>query len=138
MGFNGLTVLVLQQVRERSVKCPGRTSGECRGMPAGLNAVAGCLESDQPYAWVIEKRMKNTNGIGPATNARDDGVRQPTGLTLDLHTCLHADDSLEIAHHGWKRMRSGRSTKAVVGVVGVGNPIPNASLMASLSVFEPV
>lgn len=67
---------------------------------------------------------ENTNGIGPATNARDDGVRQPTGLTLDLHTCLHADDSLEIAHHGWKRMRSGRSTKAVVGVVGVGNPIP--------------
>ena len=48
MRFDGLPVLVLQQIRERSLKRAGRAAGECRGVAAGFDAVTRRLEADQP------------------------------------------------------------------------------------------
>ncbi len=108
MGFNGLTVLVFAASTRNDQVNPGRTSGECRGM---------CRPVSTPRrprirpasAWVIEGNMKNTRGGGPATYARDDGVRQPTGLTWITRASMPMI-RLEIAH-GWKRMPGRRSTK---------------------------
>ncbi len=89
-------------------------------MPAGLSAVAGCLNPDQPYAWVIEKTHEKCQ------------LRRPTDP--GSYTCLHADDSLSESRMVGKRMRSGRSTKSNGKVLSALTA--NASLMASLSVFE--
>lgn len=92
-------------------------------MLVGFNVVVGCFEFDQLYVWVIEKCMKNINGIGFVINVCDDGVRQLIGLILDLYMCFYVDDLLEIVYYGWKWMWFGCSIKVVVGVVGVGNLI---------------
>src|SRR5271167_4373956 len=93
-------------------------------MPAGLDTVAGRLESHQPNAGIVEERVENPDGIGSSPDACGYRVRQSAGLILDLRARLQADDSLKITHHDWEGMRSGRRAEAVVGVVGVGNPVP--------------
>src|SRR6202035_3964984 len=98
MGFDGLAVFVLQQVRERSLECSGRAAGECRCMPAGLDAVARRLVTDQPHAWGVDERVEDPDGIGSSADAGSDRVGQPARLSLDLDARLQPDDSLKITN----------------------------------------
>src|ERR1700679_3581240 len=106
MRFDGLAVLVLQQKRKRSLKRAGRATGECRGVTAGFDAVAGGFEADQPDTGVVEERVKYADRVGSPAYACGDGVGQSAGLILDLHARLESDDPLEVANHRREGMRS--------------------------------
>src|ERR1700747_994091 len=123
MRFDRLPVLVLQQKRERSLKRPGRPARERRRVAAGLNAVAGSLEADQPHARVVEEGVEDPDGVGSSADARGDGVGQSSGLILDLYTRLEPDDTLEVADHRRERMRPGGGAEAVGGACGAGDPV---------------
>src|ERR1700728_5474385 len=123
MRFDGLPVLVLQQKRERSLKRAGRAAGECRGVTAGFDAVAGRFEADQSDAGVVEERVKYADRVGSPADACGDGVGQSARLILDLHARLESDNPLEVTTHRREGMRSGGGAETVVGVVGVGNPV---------------
>src|ERR1700751_3328831 len=124
MGFDGLAVLVLQQVGKRSLKSTWRTAAECRCMSAGPDTIPCRLVSDQAHTGIIEKRVEDADSVGSSADTSYDRVGQSARLCLDLRTCLEADNSLKITHHGREGMRAGRSSEAVVGVLGVGDPIP--------------
>src|ERR1700722_7661969 len=115
MRFDRLPVLVLQQKRERSLKRARRTAGECRGVTAGFDAVAGRLETDQPDTGVVEERVKYADRIGSPADACGDGVGQSSRLILDLHARLESDDPLEVANHRREGMRSGGGAETVLG-----------------------
>src|ERR1700758_3554440 len=100
MGFDGLAVLVLQEVGKRSLKCTWRAPGECRRMSAGLDTVTCRLIPDQAHAGIIEKRVEDADRVGPPADAGHDRVGQSAGMRLDLRTRLEADDALKVTHHG--------------------------------------
>ena len=80
MGFDGLAVLVLQQVGERALKRSGRSAGERRRVPAGLDTVAGRLVADQPDPGVVDERVEDADRVRSATDAGGHRVGQPAGL----------------------------------------------------------
>ena len=123
MRFDGLPVLVLQQIRERALKRAGRSTGESRRVAAGFDTVAGRLVPDQPHAGIVDERVEDADRVRPATHARRHRVRQPARLIDDLHPRFQPDHPLEVAHHRRERMRASRGAEAVVGVVGVGDPV---------------
>ena len=92
-------------------------------MPAGLDAIAGGLETDQAHARIIDESMEDADRVGTATDAGGHSVRQAARLLQDLRPRLQSDDALEIADHRRERMRAGCGAEAVVGVVGVGHPV---------------
>ena len=124
MGFDGLALVVLKQIRERALKRSRRSTRESRCMATGFDAVACRFEADQPGIRIVDERVKDTDRIRTTTDARCDGIRQPARLRLDLRTRLEPDHPLEIAHHRRKRMGPSRGAEAVVRVVGVGDPVP--------------
>ena len=92
-------------------------------MPAGLDAVAGRLETDQAHARIVDERVEDADRVGPAADAGGDRVGQPARLVQDLRARLQSDDALEITDHRRERMRAGSGAEAVVRVVGVGHPV---------------
>src|SRR6201997_5558530 len=100
MGFDGLAVLVLQQVGKRSLKRTRRAPGECRCMSAGLDTITCRLIPDQAHTGIIEKRVEDADRVGSSADTGHDRVGQSAGLRLDLRTRLKADDALKVTHHG--------------------------------------
>ncbi len=123
MGFDGLAVFVLQQVGERPLERAGRATGEGRRVPTGLDAVAGRLVADQPHAGIVDERVEDADRIRSAADAGGHRVGQPARLVEHLRAGLQPDHPLEVTHHHRERVRSGRGAEAVVGVVGVGDPV---------------
>ena len=88
-----------------------------------VEAVTGRLDAEDPHVAIVEERMEEANGIGPATDAGDDGVGQSALGRHDLLACFLADDGLEVAHHGRIGVRSSGGADDVVGVADVGDPV---------------
>src|SRR5438552_1619898 len=99
MGCGDLAVAILQHIRKCSLKNtwaaaiePGRVLAQFFPATAGFYA-------DKLDFFVAQKRMKNSHGVRPATDAGDDGIRQTALGFEDLRARLAADDRLKIAHH---------------------------------------
>ena len=123
MRFDGLPVVVLQQVRERTLECAGRATGEGRGVTTGFDAVARRLEADQSDTRIVDERVEDADRIGPAADTRSHRIGQPARLVLDLHARLETDHPLKVTDHRRERMRARRGAEAVIRVVGVGHPV---------------
>src|ERR1700760_402339 len=110
MRFDGLTVLVLQQVGKRALESSRRSSGEGGGAPPRLHAVTGRLESDEPDARIVDERVEDSDRVGSSTDTGGYGIRQPAGLIEHLRPRLEADHPLKVAHHRregmWSRCRA--------------------------------
>lgn len=78
MRLDGLPVLVLQQVRERTLERAGRSAGERRGVPTGLDAVAGGLVTDQPNTRIVDEGVEDADRVRTATDAGRHRVGQTT------------------------------------------------------------
>ena len=70
MRFDGLAVLVLQQIRERTLERAGRPAGERRCVPAGFDAVACRLVADQPHAGIVDEGVEDADRIGSRRRRR--------------------------------------------------------------------
>ena len=73
-------------------------------MFAGIDAVAARLDADE-LDGIVDERMEGADGVGAATDAGDDGIREPAVLRRELRLRLDADDALELAHHQGERVR---------------------------------
>ena len=67
--------------------------------------------------------MEEADGVRPAADAGDDGVRQGAVALQILPPRLVADHALQLAHHVGVGVRPGRSADDVVSVGDVGHPI---------------
>src|SRR5690606_5386981 len=115
--FDGLAVLVLQQVRERAVQSTVGAAADGGGVPSGLHAVSPGLAADELDGRVVDERVEDADRVRSATDAGDDGVGQATGELADLDARLETDDALEVADHRREGVRAGGGAEAVVGVV---------------------
>ena len=95
MGFDRLPVVVLQQIRERSLKCARRSAGESRCVPAGFDTVSGGLVPDQPNVGIVDERVEDADRVGPAADTCRHRIGQPARLRQDLRPRFQPDDTLE-------------------------------------------
>ena len=122
-GTPGLAVVVLHEVAEGAVQDPGRAGREPRRVAAGLDALSPGLDADEPHVGVVDEPVEDPHGVGPAPDAGDDGVGQPSGEVEHLGARLDPDDPVEVADHLGERVRSGDRAEDVVGVADVGHPV---------------
>ena len=118
-----LPVVVLQQVAEGAVQHPRPPRLQAQAVPPGVQSAAGGLHPHQPHPGVVHEVRENADGVGAATDAGDDGVRQPPGRPQDLGPGLPADDALELAHQERVRVWPGGGAENVVGVGEGGGPV---------------
>ena len=83
-------------------------------LPGGLGAV-------ERHARVVNERVEHANGVGAATHAGDDGVRELVLLRRHRGLDLVANHALEVAHDGRKRVRAD----------GAANELQRVSVSAS-------
>ena len=116
MRLDGLAHLVLQQVRACAVKYTGRAAGDRRGVPTGVQTFSACLEPVQADVGVVEKRVKDADGIRATTHAGSHRVGQAAGQIANLPASLPADHLLEVTNQHRERMRSRDCAEQIVGV----------------------
>ena len=119
-----LAVLVLHDRRERAVQHTGQArGGQRRAVPAGLDALAGRLDPDQPDLGVIHERLEHADRVRAAAHARDHTVGQTAGPLEDLGPRLVADHPLEVPDQRRVRRRAHARADDVVGRLDVRDPV---------------
>eukprot|EP00960_Hanusia_phi_P039008 753688-Hanusia_phi.AAC.1 len=83
----------------------------------------GRAYSEDLDRFVLNEGMEETDGVGSASDAGDNGVREPADLLQHLSTRLLADDRLEVADDGGEGMGADGGADDVVCVPHVGNPV---------------
>ena len=88
-----------------------------------VNASARRLATDEPHGLVIDKVIEGADCIATATHTGNHGVREAPLFPLHLFLNLLRDNCLEVAHHGWERMRSHAGADAVMRVLNPRGPL---------------
>ena len=122
VGGQDLPVVVLHQVGPVAVQHAGAACRQRRRMATGLHAVTSSLDTDEPHR-VVDKWMKDSNGVGPPAHAGDHGIGQRPGLLKHLRPRLSANHRLEVPHHGRIRVWACNCTNDVERVVDMGDPV---------------
>ncbi len=81
MRFVDLAVFVHQQISAIAVQHAGPAAGDGSGVHAGIEAVAGRLDAENFDPDVVEERMEQAHGVGAATDAGDQRIRQPASAS---------------------------------------------------------
>ena len=69
--------------------------------------------------------MEESHGVGPATHASHQEIRQPPFHGQALIPRFLANHGLEVPYEHGVRMRTGDAADDVVGVVDVRDPVPH-------------
>ena len=101
----------------------GGSAGQRGRMPAAGQPLPAGLTADQSHGLVRDELVKDPDGVGPAADARQHGIRQPPGSADDLLPRLGSDDPLEVPDHHRERMRAHHRADAVVGAAHRRYPI---------------
>src|SRR6185503_13089665 len=94
-----------------------------RSVAAGRNPLAAGLDSDQAHALVVEKPVKDPNGIAAAADTGHDHVGKAARLLKNLCARLPSDDRLEFPHHERIWMWPERGTEQIVGIRHIRDPV---------------
>src|SRR5262249_39815894 len=127
-GRNGmycgrLAVRILKDVAERAVQNTWLPVAEGGCVISRFRAAAARLHTDQLYRLIADERIKHAGGVAAAATAGHHNIRQAAHLFQALLTSFLADDRLEIAHHGRKRMRPNDAADDVMRVLHRGHPV---------------
>ena len=118
-----LAEFVLQNVAARALQHAERTALKPRRVLFGLDAASARFHADHLHGRVVEKRIKQADGVGAAADAREQQVGQTLFLFQNLRARLVADDALEIPHHHRIRMRAIGRAEDVMRAADVRHPV---------------
>ena len=123
VGFKDLSVVVLHKIGAVTVEY-ARTADRQRGcVLTGFETLAPCLNAIHRNALILQKRMKEPNGVGAAADTGHQGVRQLAVLSQTLRPRFTANDALKVAHEHGVRMRAGDRANNVKGIVDIRDPV---------------
>src|SRR6478672_10088163 len=111
-----LAVYVLKDIGKSSLKHSGQSAAKTRSMLAQLIAATAGFHADQLDLLVLQEFMKDSNGIGTAAHAGDDGRRQPAFGFQDLCAGFAANHGMKIAHHGGIWMSAQHTAQQVMRI----------------------
>ena len=88
-----------------------------------VRTFATSLDADEADALVGDEVVERADGVAPAADTRDDRVRQPTDLRVQLLLDLLPDDALEVAHDRGEGVRPDGGAVEVVCDGQVRDPV---------------
>src|SRR5438093_13747198 len=94
-------------------------------MPAGVQALAGGLHTDELHIEIVEKRVEGADRIRSASYAGNDGPWKPPGSLQHLRARLATDQRLKSAHHPRVWGRAHDRPDVVVARPPRGVPVAN-------------
>ena len=121
--FVDLPVLIHQQIGAIAVQHAGPAARERGRVQPGGEPMARRLPPVDLDLRIVQERVEQAHGIGAATDARDQRIRQASFSGHHLLARFVADDRLEVAHHHRVGMRAGHGADAVERICNVGHPI---------------
>src|SRR3990172_8771801 len=123
MRFDDLPIFRLQQMHATSMQYTGTPDTKRCRMASGFQSVAGRFDTVHSDRVIVDKRIKQTDGVRSTTDASDHGVRQSAFEFHDLPAHFTPDHRLKIAHDARIGMRAGDSAENIKRAVDVGDPI---------------
>src|SRR5262245_2461328 len=99
MGTGNLTVFVLQDIAQRTLKDAGSRGREPRRVISQRGTAPPGLNADHAYSRLTQEFMKQSDGVASSTHTGEQQVGEPVFRAQDLLAGLPPDDGLEIAHH---------------------------------------
>src|ERR1700738_4781432 len=90
---------------------------------AGADSFTAGLAADHSYVSIFEKRMKQADGVAPATDAGDKQIGKTFLALENLPARFDTDDALKIADHHRVGMRSERRAQYIMSGAHVCDPI---------------
>mmetsp|Transcript_23587 Transcript_23587/g.35848 ORF Transcript_23587/g.35848 Transcript_23587/m.35848 type:complete len:754 (+) Transcript_23587:16-2277(+) len=126
VGVQRLPALFLNDIRQRSLQHTGRSLSQ-RGavLFVLVNAVASRLHPVKFHCLILHERVERPNGIGPASYAGNDNIREFPSLLLHLPLHLVPHNALKVPNDRRERMRPHGASNEVVRVPHVRHPIPH-------------
>ena len=123
MGTHDLAVFVFHQVGTVAVQYARNAFVQrCSVVVAvqpqttGFNAVHGHFR-------VFDVWVEHTNGVRATTDTGNNRIWLTANLLFTLALGFATNDALEVTYQHWVRVRTGRGTNDVEGVVNVGYPV---------------
>ena len=101
----------------------GRAAEDRRGVPAGLDPVAGRLDDREADRRLADEPREQADRVRAAADAGEGEVGQPALDASELGRGLVADPALEVAHDRGVRVRAHRRAEDVVGRLDVRDPV---------------
>src|SRR5580698_3979207 len=123
MRIRYLAILILQQVRKRSLQYARRSSLKTSCVIAESMAAPAGFYSDQLHSFVFDEVVEDPDGVRSATDARDDCGRQFSLCLENLSPDLAPDHAMEVANHGGIRVRAENASQKIVSSADVGDPV---------------
>src|ERR1700692_4035893 len=109
-----LPILIGQQPGFCPLQHPELSSLKASRMLAGTDSTPTCFDSNHANPCIIQKRVEKSNGIAPASDTRQQQVRQPFFLLEDLSPCLVSDYAMKVPDQHRVRMRAIRRAKKIM------------------------
>ena len=130
-----LAEFVLQNVAARALQHAERAALKPRRVLLGLDAESAGLHADEFYGFVVEERIKKSDGVRAAADAGDEQVGQTFFLFQNLRACFVADDALKIPHHHRIGMRTVSRAENVMRAAEVRHPVAHGFVDGFLQSF---
>src|SRR4051794_28598657 len=106
MSAQNLSVLVLHEVAVRAVENPRRPGGKGGGVLTRGESQTASFHSIKPNSGVLEKSIKEADGVRAPADTGDSNVRQAVVALQILGSCLITDDPVKLADHVGIRVRA--------------------------------
>ena len=118
-----LSVLILQQVRHRTVEYARSASAEGRRVLAGRYTFASSLQPHQPHIFFGHERVEHADGITTTADAGQHVIGQASFDFQQLCSCFAADDRLEVSDHHWIWVWANGAADQIMGGLHIGHPV---------------
>src|SRR5699024_4879780 len=102
VGLLHLAVAIAHEVAASAVQNADGAIVDGRTMIAGVQSFSDGLSADKFHDFFINEICEHANGVGAATHAGDDLVRQAVDALKHLRLRLSGDDAVELTHDGWE------------------------------------
>ena len=119
-----LPVLRLQHQAAHAVIHADPARRDRGGVPVGVHAVPGRLDTHEAHALVRDEAREDAHGVAPAADARHHRVWESPLDVKDLRAALVADDPMEFTDHGGIGIGAHHASDEVVRVLDVRDPVP--------------
>src|SRR5437016_13825356 len=118
-----LSSLILQHILIRPLNYTRRPSRKTSRVFPQTRAPPPGLDSDELHSLVLDKFVKDADGIRSAADARDDRLGQFAFRLKNLRARLPPDDFVKVPHHGGIRMGAEHAAQKIVCRAYIGHPV---------------
>ena len=118
-----MAFFVGEQESFRSLEDTETSALKTGGVFTAANSFAARFDANHPHMSILQKRMKQTDGVAAATDTGDEQIRQALFAFENLTARFDADDALKITHHHRIWVRAEDRAQYIMSGAHIRHPI---------------